>query len=480
ESKDQTPEFGRNDGVHLTGLRLIQRVTVEPPTPLPQLTITQISEHQLVAEWDEPHGTHGQVLVLEFEQNNAPTIEAKVGITVTPIAVAPTGSDANAGTTSAPLRTLTAAFAVASSHDLVTLPAGDYPASLESVPRLADPTDAGSYPCNVPVDVALSGPSPTTKARIFDDLDAGGAPLVLCGGNKVSNVEVDGFDVGIAVVGNGDGFTTQELDDIDITGARNAGLYAQAFASGHDVTVESCGAGAVVARASGMQCGLRLSNAVFDDNLGCGIVIGPGCDVVLGGEVKRNGAASDGGLPGVLLKNGIFDPQAAVDIEDNVGDGIDAFGPNPELHSAGTISGNRNGIWYAADGGPSLQLMGTAITGNREVGLRLSGPVRSVVWGNTTEIDPQPIAGNRVNVQVDPDFHGTVEFVRTIHFDPNDGGAFPDADASGHERRNWSLNGQLLIDDAGYTTGPFDWDAGAGEGPYNYRLLSDAGRIKFD
>jgi hypothetical protein len=473
-----------------TGLDQISSVTLNPVSVSGTVpcTLSAASSGHLVADFDVPHGASaGSYGVKVLAGTRQVLTSQKVEVTV--ITVSPTGDDASRGTPHWPFRTLSHALSVSGEKDTVALKPGDYLGSLESFPRDTSGSDFPVVACNIPNLVTVTGAllDGGIGARILDDQDAGGIPLVSCGDGGASGLELDGFDYGAVLRG---GFS---INAVHVDGARQDGLLLLAgIQLKQDLRATHCGrAGAhfvgkatavygFEARSNGI--GVRIEGGdgdlvgiVADDNLGAGLeFLGAGL-WTKDNEFNRNGQGGTG-APGVLCAGTGRCFIANSEIADNLGDGVDAVGPMSLSVGDVTITGNRTGLWFASDAGhadisyDNFASGDGGIANNRGVGLRVGGGFPVAFQGN--------LRGNGLNLLVDPDFTSTVT-VRDAKFDATDGGAFLDADRHGAELSNFALGGTLFIDDGGRTTRPFDWDADAGQGPFNYKLLSDAGSILF-
>ncbi|MBS2033302.1 MAG: right-handed parallel beta-helix repeat-containing protein [Deltaproteobacteria bacterium] len=412
-------------------------------------------------------------------------------VTMTEVAISPSGDDTAQGSTSYPFQTLSHALGVTEGY--IRVNPGTYYSSLETFPRDEDGGDPANIACNftgqqLEVD-------PDAGPIVFeDDADAGQVPFVICSVVNLWGLTVDGFAYGMIFKDRG----TDNLADLVITHARHDGFVD--LGSGHitvaNSTFSSCAGSGVHLRKSAAddyfgpsidieQNGvgfldedstITLLGAAVSNNVGAGIVAvcsHSSCSVSLQGTsiVEANGAS---GIQ-LLGASSIASPHAlgagsTVEIRNNVGDGIDVFGAFSSLSTTPKVSGNANGVVVSDDAG-APQLSFAQIFGNRGAGILLTGPLNGTVKGYSS--------GNGTNLVADSSFIGQVD-VSGLRMDaPNDAGQFADANPQGFELAPWSDGTTEYIDDAGRTTQPFDWVADAGQGPFNYKLLSDAGTLVF-
>ncbi|MBS2029021.1 MAG: right-handed parallel beta-helix repeat-containing protein [Deltaproteobacteria bacterium] len=454
-----------------------------------------------------PHGASLGPQTIQVMVGNQ-TQSWPVPIMITPITVSPTGDDVNnPGTTSAPFRTISRGLSIASGQDIVFVGAGTYFASDEAFPlNNAD----GGYPpqatCNVRNGVLVVGqPDAGAAPSIVDDLDAGEIPIVTCGGGQLSNISITGFQFGILSKGiSMDGVVVQNagldgvylenaggtLSNSNITGCGRAGVEAVSSSSAgfacDTLELDQDGVGLLLDGVSVDLTNLTISSSssagIAANNsrvtLRSGSILASGGDgihasggwlTVYAGSISNNGMAADGGA-GIDVEGGQADLEIPVMVANNRGPGVvvrGSFGNN----LFATVTGNRDGVILETDAGITVYLAGS-IVGNDGIGLAVGGNPSVHVNGVT-------VAGNSLNLLFEPDFVGRflISIRGALHLDPNDGGAFPDADDGGHALHPWVLNGVTMIDQNGNAITPFDWSLDAGEGPYNYKLLSDAGKV---
>jgi hypothetical protein len=352
--------------------------------------------------------------------------------------------------------------------------------------------DGGDLPdleCNIPAEITLMGQPDAGAPRIVDDLDAGQVPLVACGTGQAWNLDVQGFAYG---------FVTQNhfnLRSVSVSGAQKDGLLL--LGGGHDdlqtVIVSDCGRSGIHIQktwgddtmesvtAERNEIGILVDSAMFSpnsveirNNRRAGLKFVWGGAAYLGSSdfvIEDNGTPASP-APGILIEGAgqIHLPGSANSrVINNSGNGVEISGAFSSADVSFEISGNLNGVSFASDAGAQRLNVATRVTGNLGAGVLFLGPLDAGVTG--------VVAGNGTNVVADPSFQGVLHLDALKLDAAADGGAFVDADSTGHELKPWSYLGTLYIDDGGATVAPFDGSAGAG--PFNYKLLSDAGTIFF-
>jgi hypothetical protein len=423
-------------------------------------------------------------------------------VSITAIVASPTGDDGALGVPSAPFRTMSHALSVGQSGDTLQLQPGTFGSSAETFPASED---AGAYACNIHDGLLIAGLDDAgANPQLLDEGDGGGvAPLVPCGSTTLSNLDVQGFAYGIVVT---HGSVT--LQNVHQAGAANDGVYVSGSnalltlstavgSNAHSTFQQNGGAGLHLVNHASLTAGgfdvtgnagdgldvedgltTSVRFAHLDQNQGAGLRVSGNTLLNVGPTVEIN-ANGHGLVLQDLARVATVDGTFA---EQNVGDGIAVLGRSAGLTLTNSfVDANFAGLHVETDGGTVGAVNTTLVTNQR--GLLVRGAPTSVNL-NAVSAGSDTVQGNQVNVDVDVPAT-TLVTLRGVVFDGTDGGAFPDAETSGGERRPWVMpaatddGGLLMIDANGLTQSPLMWDPDAGEGPFNYLLWDGGGHIQF-